>query len=122
MIVDKSILTYTVDISNSCRYPMFNVTDIKKYVKNDGKLFPNRQQYKSRIILDKDNPNDKVEKLIGYECRHNGDIYFLYKWDRFSDEDMIYYKVDKFKILAISVKLIKNYFKDFKELSIELKA
>ena len=57
-----------------------------------------------------------------YKHKHNRDICFLYKWDRFSDEDMIYYKVDKFKILAISVKLIKNYFKDFKELSIELEA
>ena len=121
-MVDKSTSMYTVGIPNSRRHPTFNVTDIKKYVENDGELFPNRQQRKPRIILDKDDPNDEVEKLIGHERRRNGDIRFLCKWDGFSDEDATYRKADEFKTSAAGVKLVKDYFKDFKELPTELKA
>ena len=90
--VDKSKSIYTLDISDSRRYPTFHITNIKKYVDDHLELFPNRQRRKPRIVLPEDDISLEVERIIGHECQRNGDIRFLCQWDGFSVADATYRK------------------------------
>ena len=70
--VDKSTSTYTLDISDSRRHPTFHVSDIKKYVDSHLELFPNRQQRKPRVVLEEEDLNAEIEKIIGHDGLWNG--------------------------------------------------
>jgi len=78
-------------------------------------LFPNRQQRKPRIVLEEEDLNAEIEKIIGHESLRNGGMRFLCEWEGFSTEDATYRKADSFKDSPIGIQLVKDYITGFKD-------
>ena len=96
------------------------MNSITKYVDPHLELFPNRQRRQPRVVQAED-LNLEIEKVIGHERRRNSGIRFLCKWEGFSDEDATYRAADDFNSSPYGIKVVKDYVLSFGETPEELK-
>jgi hypothetical protein len=83
--------------NNPKTFPVFHVSELKRFILNDPSLFPSRQSSHPGLVISELGEEEwKIEEIID-KCRHGQGLQYLVKWSGYGDEENLWLPRRKFE-------------------------